>query len=130
MHFSGLGWRSMGKGKSPEVPFHGITLPYSYFEVIWIFAPFQQETWSRKIISWREIKSLLTKPSNVLPFYTSSQNSNFCTVKLISWKVVNLSHLYWCIKLPGLSKQKNLLTSFMDGPLSISFGLANHAKPC
>ena len=22
------------KGKSPEVPFHGITLPYSYFEVI------------------------------------------------------------------------------------------------
>ena len=23
-----------GKGKSPEVPFHGITSPYSYFEVI------------------------------------------------------------------------------------------------
>jgi hypothetical protein len=23
-----------GKDKSPEVPFHGITLPYSYFEVI------------------------------------------------------------------------------------------------
>ena len=22
------------KGKSPEVPFHGITSPYSYFEVI------------------------------------------------------------------------------------------------
>ena len=33
----------MGKGKSPEVPFHGITLPYSYFEVIRIFAPIQQE---------------------------------------------------------------------------------------
>ena len=31
------------KDKSPEVPFHGITLPYSYFEVIWIFAPIQQE---------------------------------------------------------------------------------------
>ena len=33
----------IGKDKSPEVPFHGITLPYSYFEVIWIFAPIQQE---------------------------------------------------------------------------------------
>ena len=33
------------KDKSPEVPFHGITSPYSYFEVtlIWIFAPIQQE---------------------------------------------------------------------------------------
>ena len=31
------------KGKSPVVPFHGITLPYSYFEEIWIFAQMQQE---------------------------------------------------------------------------------------
>ena len=31
------------KDKSPEVPFHGITSPYSYFEVIWIFASIQQE---------------------------------------------------------------------------------------
>ena len=31
------------KGKSPEVPFQGITLPYSYFEVVWIFAPIQKE---------------------------------------------------------------------------------------
>ena len=31
------------KDKSPEVPSHGITSPYSYFEVIWIFAPIQQE---------------------------------------------------------------------------------------
>ena len=31
------------KGKSPEVPFHGITSQYSYFEVIWILAPIQQE---------------------------------------------------------------------------------------
>ena len=31
------------KGKSPEVPFHGITSSYSYFEVILIFAPIQQE---------------------------------------------------------------------------------------
>ena len=31
------------KGKSPVVPFHGITSPYRYFEEIWIFAPIQQE---------------------------------------------------------------------------------------
>ena len=37
----------------------------------------RRKTWSRKNISWTEMKSLLTKPSNVLPFYASSQNSNF-----------------------------------------------------
>ena len=31
------------KGKSPVVPFHGITSPNSYFEEIGIFAPIQQE---------------------------------------------------------------------------------------
>ena len=35
-------WKNC-KDKSPEVPFHGITSPYSYFEVIWIFVPIQQE---------------------------------------------------------------------------------------
>jgi hypothetical protein len=29
--------------KSPEVPFHGITSQYSYFEAILIFSPIQQE---------------------------------------------------------------------------------------
>ena len=32
-----------GKDKSPEVSFHGITFPYCYFDVIWIFLPIQQE---------------------------------------------------------------------------------------
>ena len=36
----------------------------------------RSKTWSRKNISWTEMKSLLIEPSNVLPFYTSSQNSN------------------------------------------------------
>ena len=36
----------------------------------------RSKTWSRKNISWTEMKCLLTKPSNVLPSYTSSQNSN------------------------------------------------------
>ena len=31
------------KGKSPEVLFHGITSPYSYFEMILNFAPIHQE---------------------------------------------------------------------------------------
>ena len=31
------------EGKSLKVPIHGITSPYSYFEVIWRFAPIQQE---------------------------------------------------------------------------------------
>ena len=36
-------FRSIHKGKSPVVPFHGITSPYSYFEEILIFAPIQEE---------------------------------------------------------------------------------------
>ena len=40
-------WKNC-KDKSPEVPFHGITSPYSYFEVIWIFAPIQQEKKPKK----------------------------------------------------------------------------------
>ena len=36
----------------------------------------RSKTWSRKNISWTEMRILLTKPSNVLLFYTSSQNSN------------------------------------------------------
>ena len=33
----------LASGKSPVFLFHGITLPYSYFEEILIFAPIQQE---------------------------------------------------------------------------------------
>ena len=36
-------FRAISKGKSPEVPFHGITSSYSYFEVIWIFAPISKK---------------------------------------------------------------------------------------
>ena len=67
------------KHESPKVPFHGIISPYSYFEVIWIFAPIEFRTKQnliKKNISGTEIKSLLKKPINVLSFYTSSQNSN------------------------------------------------------
>ena len=49
----------MGKDKSPVVPFHGITLPYSYFEEIWIFVPIQQEAKYDKEKLSAELKSLL-----------------------------------------------------------------------
>ena len=66
------------KDKSPKVPFHRITLSYSYFEEFEFWAnSARSKKSSRKNISWTEMKSLLTKPSNVLPSYTSSQNSNF-----------------------------------------------------
>ena len=44
---------SMFGFKSPEVPFYGITSPYSYFEVIWFFFvnSARSKTWSRKTIS-------------------------------------------------------------------------------
>ena len=46
----------------------------------------RSKTWSRKNISWTEMKSLLTKLSNVLPFYTSSQNSNLLYSEVDSLK--------------------------------------------
>ena len=49
----------------------------------------RSKTWSRKTTSWIEIKSLLTKASK-----TQAKIQICCTAKLISWKVVNLSHLY------------------------------------
>ena len=61
------------KDKSPKVPFHRITLSYSYFEESDFSRQFSKK---QNMISWTEMKSLLTKLSNVLPFYTSSQNSN------------------------------------------------------
>ena len=48
--------------------------------------PARSKTWSRRNISWTEIKSLLTEPSNVLPFYTSSQNSNLLYSEVDSLK--------------------------------------------
>ena len=44
------------KDKSREVPFHGITSSYSYFEVIWIFAPIQQEAKHDQEKIWAEQK--------------------------------------------------------------------------
>ena len=72
------GWKKFpgNSSKSPEVPFYGITSPCSYFEVILIFAPIQQEAKPDQEKQSDEKKSLLTKHSNVLPFYSSSQNSN------------------------------------------------------
>ena len=56
----------MSKGKSPEVPFHRNTSSYSYFEFL---CQLRQNMIKN---SWTEMKSLLTKPGNVLPFHTSN----------------------------------------------------------
>ena len=106
------------KDKFPVVLFHEITLQYSYFKEIWIFAPIQQgteKTWSCFALDtehqyWAVTVQYLCRvkkisiTSNVLPLHftpsqdSSSQNSKFdshlmyCEVD--SWNVVNLSHLY------------------------------------
>ena len=50
---------------------------YISMEKIYLYIHYLgSKTWSIKTIIWTEIKSLLTKPSNIFPFYTSSQNSN------------------------------------------------------
>ena len=84
------------KGKSPVVPFHGITSPYSYFEVIWIFAPIQQEAKhdQEKISAEQKWKVCWQSPAMFCLFTHQAKIQICCTVKLISWNVVNLSHLY------------------------------------
>ena len=82
-------WKYMfylGKDKSPEVLF----MESLHIQLFWSNLNFcansaRSKTWSRKNISWKFIKSLLTKLSNVLPFYASSQNSNllYCEVDFL-----------------------------------------------
>ena len=57
-----------GKDKSLEGPFHRITSLYSYFEEFEFLRQFSKK---QNMISAEQ-----TKPSNVLPFNTLSQNSN------------------------------------------------------
>ena len=91
----------IGKGKSPEVPFHGITLPYSYFEVIWIFAPIQQEAKhdQKKLSAEQKLKVCWQSPAMFCLFTNQAKIQICCTVKLISWNIVNLCHL-WSEKIP------------------------------
>ena len=72
------------KGKFPVVPFYEITSPYSYFEDIWIFGSIYQgySVFLDHIllrINWNE--KFVYNSSNVLPFYTSSQNSKVNSLK-------------------------------------------------
>ena len=84
------------KGESPEVPFHRITLSYSYFEVIWIFAPIQQEAKhdQEKISAEQKWKVCWQSPAMFCLFTYQAKIQICCTVKLIPWNVGNLSHLY------------------------------------
>ena len=77
----------------PEVPFHGITSPYSYFEVILTFMPIQQEAKhdQEKLSAEQKWKICWQSPAM---FCLQSKIQIWCTVKLILWNIVNLSHLY------------------------------------
>ena len=76
----------ISEDKYPEVPFHRITLSYILKNINFCTNSARSKTRSRKNISWTEMKNLLTKPSNVLPFYTSSQNSNLLCSEVDSLK--------------------------------------------
>ena len=71
-------WLEEISWKSHEVPLHGIISPYSYFEVIWIFAPIQQEAKhdQEKLSAEQKWKVCCQSPAMFCLFYTSSQNSN------------------------------------------------------
>ena len=66
------------KDKSPEVLFLRIASSYSQSEKLEFLRQFckKQNMIKKKYQLNRNKKCLLTKPSNVLSFYTSSQNSN------------------------------------------------------
>ena len=81
--------RSQGiKGKSPEVPFHGITSSYSYFEVIWILRQFSKKqnmikknyqlNWTKKVC-WHS-------PAMFCLFTHQAKIQIYSRVKLIPWK--------------------------------------------
>ena len=77
------------KDKSPKVPFHRITLSYSYFEELeFLHSSASSKTWSRKNISWTEMKNLLTKPSNVLQKFKFAVNWSYFLERLI-WATFN-----------------------------------------
>ena len=62
------------KGKSPEVPFHGITLPSSYSKFLRQFS--NKQNIQKNYQLSRNKKFVDKAPNNVLPFYTSSHNPN------------------------------------------------------
>ena len=79
------------KGKSPVVPFHGITSPYSYFEEIWIFAPIQQEAKhdQEKISAELNWKVCWQSPAMFCLFTHQAKIQICCRVKLIPWNVLS-----------------------------------------
>ena len=97
------------KGKSPIVPFHGITSPYSYFEEIWIFAPIQRRLlsflWSSFALDQAKIQICSMDPAEccqvrifnfimyIIKLKTRTWH-HFAGSRLIPWNLVNLSHLY------------------------------------
>ena len=75
------------KDKFPEVPFHRITPSYSYFEEFEFLRQFSKEqNMIKKKYQLNRNENLLTKPDNVLPFYTSSEGPNLLYSEIDSLK--------------------------------------------
>ena len=83
------------KRKASVNPFHGITCQYRYFAEIWIFAPIQQYLimfcFGSAELNW---KVCWQSPAMFCLFTHQAKIQICCTVKLIPWNVVNLSHHY------------------------------------
>ena len=84
------------KGKSPEVMFHGITSPYSYFEEIWISAPIQQEAKHEEKLSAKVNWKVCWQSPAMFCLFTHQAQFKFAAEW--SWfleTLLNLSHLYY-----------------------------------
>ena len=66
----------------------------------------RSKTWSRKTISWTELKSLLTKPSNVLPFFYINPKFKFS----VEWSWLLEKYLIFVIFIFSLYPMKKQMT--------------------
>ena len=89
------------KDKSPKVPFQRINLSYSYFEEFEFSRQFSRPTIQQKakhdqekISAEQKLKVCWQSPAMFCLFTHQAKIQICCTVKLIPWNVVNLSHLY------------------------------------
>ena len=76
------------KDKCPEVPFHRITLPYSYFEEFELLHQFsKKQNNQEKISAEQKWKVCWQTPAMFCLFTHQAKIQIYCTVKLISWLI-------------------------------------------
>ena len=89
--------RKRVKGKIPLSSVSWNHFVIQLFWIIWIFAPIQQEAKhdQEKLSAEQKWKSCWQSPAMFCLFTDQAKIQICCTVKLIPWNVVNLSHLYF-----------------------------------